>query len=467
MKKYSRPLGLSLLAISLLIFAVAFGQNENSAKPKSFALIGMAKNWKSQRTESVALDSSRNIYVAGIIEANGKIGVGIKTHTMLLKFDKNGIFAWGKSWGGSGKMITSDYKGMDYAYSMAIDANDNIYLAGSSYSFGAGRMDVLLLKYNKEGELLWSKTWGGPEYDYASDMALDSSGNIYIAGSTDSYGSGSDDILLLKYNKEGELLWSKAWGGRWINSALAMTLDSYGNVYLTGHTGIDTAPPLPVRGEGGRSNIVLLKYNKSGTLLWSKTWGGRRGDKGKAIVADSNGNIYVAGETQRYEIKKNVYILHSHNVVLLKYSKNGDLLWNKTWVEDPKWGTGVSSMSIDQAGYIYILGTKNLLKYDKDGKLLWSKSGYPSIKTAMALDIFESILLVGNYTGSIYKDLSKSSWREKNGILGGIAYRSSSPKGSVNSPKGTIGSPSGIEGNLLWEISNYPHSYVFLSRYVQ
>jgi hypothetical protein len=231
MKKYSRPLGLSLLAISLLIFAVAFGQNENSAKPKSFALIGMAKNWKSQRTESVALDSSRNIYVAGIIEANGKIGVGIKTHTMLLKFDKNGIFAWGKSWGGSGKMITSDYKGMDYAYSMAIDANDNIYLAGSSYSFGAGRMDVLLLN------------------DYASDMALDSSGNIYIAGSTDSYGSGSDDILLLKYNKEGELLWSKAWGGRWINSALAMTLDSYGNVYLTGHTGIDTAPPLPVRGE--------------------------------------------------------------------------------------------------------------------------------------------------------------------------------------------------------------------------
>ncbi|GAG36948.1 unnamed protein product, partial [marine sediment metagenome] len=111
---------------------------------------------------------------------------------------------WLRFWGGDED---------DRGYGVAIDARGNVYVAGSTRSFGTGASDVFLLKYTPEGEILWKKTWGESEDDGAVGLALDARGNMYVAGSTVSVGTGTEDAFLLKYTPEGELLWERTWGG--------------------------------------------------------------------------------------------------------------------------------------------------------------------------------------------------------------------------------------------------------------
>ncbi|GAI21421.1 unnamed protein product, partial [marine sediment metagenome] len=121
------------------------------------------------------------------------------------------------------------------------------------------------------------KTWGGSDYDNGHKIALDSSGNIYITGATASYGAGSFDVVLLKYNSSGNLQWSKIWGGPNNDTGDGIALDNLGNIYITGATSYET----------NLDDVFLLKYDSSGNLLWNKTWGGYNYFAGGGIALDS------------------------------------------------------------------------------------------------------------------------------------------------------------------------------------
>ena len=112
---------------------------------------------------------------------------------------------WAHTWGGASA---------DSVSGIAVDpASGAIYATGSTSSFGAGGVDVLLLKYDSSGSLVWSRTWGGPGNESGNSVAVDGLGNVYVVGSTDSFGAGWYDALILKFDRSGNLLWSRTWGG--------------------------------------------------------------------------------------------------------------------------------------------------------------------------------------------------------------------------------------------------------------
>ena len=118
-----------------------------------------------------------------------------------------------------------------------------MYVTGSTSSYGSGQgfttSDIFLLKYGPSGEAHWSRTWGGLQNDYGTGVTVDSAGNVYVAGSTNSYG-GQSDFVLLKYDPSGNLLFQKVWGGAQNDFGTGVAVDAGGNAWIQGHC--QTAP---------------------------------------------------------------------------------------------------------------------------------------------------------------------------------------------------------------------------------
>jgi hypothetical protein len=210
---------------------------------------------------SVASDASGNAYVAGgfycdtlafgsytLINDNGGY-----EDIFLAKYDSSGSVIWAKSEGG-----TND----DVAYSVAADVSGNAYLTGSfrstyltvgSYTLlntdsTNGTDDIFLAKFNSNGNVLWAKSAGGTNDDDAYSVAVDKSGNSYIAGRfnspvisfgpdtlTNAVSTGiSADIFLAKYNTNGNAIWAKSAGGTDDDVVNSITLNTSNNIFVTG-----------------------------------------------------------------------------------------------------------------------------------------------------------------------------------------------------------------------------------------
>jgi len=138
----------------------------------------------------------------------------------LIKTTNNGDSLWTKTYGGSDN---------DYGYSVKQTADSGFIIVGSTMSYGAGGYDIYLIKTNSIGDSLWTKTFGGASHDkgYSIQQIND---RYIIAGSTNSYGAGSYDAYLIKISSNGDILWTKTFGGvdlDWVNSVQQTTDNGY------------------------------------------------------------------------------------------------------------------------------------------------------------------------------------------------------------------------------------------------
>jgi uncharacterized delta-60 repeat protein len=345
----------------------------------------------SDYARALALDTAGNIYVAGDTASSG-LTAGSSDQT-LVKYNSSGIEQWSKTWGGDGS---------DIANALTLDTAGNIYVAGQTDSTGltSGSYDQTLVKYNSSGIEQWSKTWGGDALDIAYALALDTAGNIYVAGFTYSIGLTGIDQTLVKYNSSGVEQWSKTWGGTGGDIANALALDTAGNIYVAGSTASTGLT-------AGSNDQTLVKYNSSGIEQWSKTWGGTGSDTAQALALDTAGNIYVAGSTYSTGLTAG-----SGDQTLVKYNSSGIEQWSKTWGGD---GLDIANaLALDTAGNIYVAGftystgltagsnDQTLVKYNSSGVEQWSKTwGGNSFDyaNALALDTAGNIYVAG-YTSS-------------------------------------------------------------------
>ena len=225
--------------------------------------------------KGIAMDTSGNIYVTGDIYSVSNYDRDI----FLVKFNPEGIEQWNYSWGGVNYEFGGD---------VAVDSSGNAYVCGKTQSFGADGYDMCLLNFNSSG-LQWNYTWGGGEDDSGYGVAVDSSGNAYVAGITDSIGSGGDDMCLVKFNSLG-VEWSHIWGGSGDEAGWDVSLDSSGNIYVAGSTYSFGA---------GLTDLCLVKFNSYG-IVWNYTWGGSDYDMGYGIAIDSSDNAYITGNTANF-----------------------------------------------------------------------------------------------------------------------------------------------------------------------
>ena len=273
-----------------------------------------------------------------------------------LQMSTSGTAEWYRTWGGSGYDICLD---------MVIDDVGNIYLAGITNSFGAGADDMCLIKFNSSGHILFNKTWGSTGQEDCFGIELDDSGNIYLAGSTDSYGAGSKDMCLVKFDNNGNFEWNKTWGGTGYEACYDIELDDSDNIYLAGSTSSFGA---------GANDMCLVKFSYTGNYIWNKTWGGSHDDRCEAIAINIYDEVCLAGHTRSFG--DTVY----GDIALVKYLWSGDYDWERIWAGNESDVCG--SLATDAFGNFYLGGYTNsyghgeedalVIKYERSGLQKWN-----------------------------------------------------------------------------------------------
>ncbi len=327
--------------------------------------------------QGVAVDETNgDIYVVGY---NGTADKDI----ILIKYNSNGEQQWNASW---------DNGVNEYGYDVALDTLGNIYVGGSNGT-SYPNFDVVLLKFNSNGDLEWRRSYDSGLYDGAWALTIDSQNMIYVVGQT--YLT-SDAVLLLKYNISGHLQWSSIFDEPGYQTGRDIILDSSNNIYVSG---VDQPPGL-------QNDLLVIKYDNLGNHLWNRTWGGSDPDEGWSVTLDSEENVYAAGYTQSYSAQQKDYIV-------VKYDFNGNRLWNRTW------GTIATDeargIAVDSADNIYIVGFTlslniTLVKYDSIGNQIWYKSwerspSYQHFCYDLIIDSSDKIYIVGDYWISPFYDL--------------------------------------------------------------
>ena len=223
----------------------------------------------------IDIDSNDNLYYSGWTWGH----IASSSYIALIKYDNSGVPQWTEYWGTGNR---------NNALDTYVDTADYIFVTGGAGS--TTNMDACLLKYDSDGNLDWSRTWGGAQYERAYSVQGDSSGHLYIAGETATYGVNTD-AFLLKYNNSGDLEWSRTWGGSNFDVAEDILIDYENNIYIVGRTDSfgDTD-----------GDVFIAKYSSAGDQLWNMTWGGNNADTAYSITMDSLGNILVAGNTYSY-----------------------------------------------------------------------------------------------------------------------------------------------------------------------
>ena len=210
---------------------------------------------------------------------------GVERNVYLLKIKPNGDTLWTKTYGRN----RSDY--YDYAQAITPTPDGNYIIAGYIKSFGVDSSEVYLLKIKSDGDTLWTKTYGGADWDNAYAITPTPEGNCIVAGYTKSFGVGSSDVYLLNIKPNGDTLWTKTYGGAGWDDASAITPASDGNFIVAGSTKSFGA---------GSNDFYLLKIKPDGDTLWTKTYGGTGYDGAKAITPTPDGNFIVAGYTTSF-----------------------------------------------------------------------------------------------------------------------------------------------------------------------
>jgi len=216
----------------------------------------------------------------------------------ILKLNSKGEVEWEKTFGG---------KYSDVANSIQQKKDGGYIVAGWSNSFGSGWQDVYILKLDSKGDLEWEKTFGGEGSDVANSIQQTTEGGYIVAGWTDSFGSGGKDIYILKLNSKGEAEWQKTFGGEYSDEANSIQQTTEGGYIVAGWT--------VSLGSGGK-NVCILKLNSKGEAEWQKTFGGEYGDGSSSVQQTTDGGYIVAGWT---------YSSDSQDVYILKLSSKGDI----------------------------------------------------------------------------------------------------------------------------------------------
>jgi hypothetical protein len=264
---------------------------------------------------------------------------------------------WDKTYGGTGN---------DTGTGDTVQTSDGGYaISGDTSSFGAGGSDFWLIKTDAFGNMEWNKTYGGTLDEAAGGMCQTSDGGYAISGDTSSFGAGGLDVYLVKTGADGTASWAKTYGGtddeHTVN--VAQTLD--GGYALVGYT--------KSFGAGGGQDVYFVKTDAAGNMQWNKTYGGNGTDGCLGMVQTNDGGYTLAGLTNSFGAGNQDYWLiktdASGNMQWNKtYGETGDdyLMW---MVQSSDGGYAMCGFSTSFGGY-----TTYLVKTDADGNMQWNKT---------------------------------------------------------------------------------------------
>lgn len=235
---------------------------------------------------ALAVDYGTDYFVAGWEQATGG-----QPNLMVTKVTDSGTVLWTSTFGGSG---------IDYGYDVVALPDGGCAVAGQTYNFGIGAppySNAWLVRYDVNGDTLWTKTYGDSGYyESANEIVITADSGFALAGYRQLSSFGDQDMYLVKTDADGNLEWSRTYGGAGDDNALDMTQTCDGGYLLGGST--------DSYGAGGR-DFYLVRADANGDTIWTKTQGGAEDEFCYAVYHKCYLNIsdegyFAAGRTQSY-----------------------------------------------------------------------------------------------------------------------------------------------------------------------
>ena len=358
---------------------------------------------------------------------------------LTVKFNASGDTLWKRTYDGFAK-------GDDEATTVAVDVLGNIFVTGYA-DWDTQQDNILLLKYDVSGNLVWATNWNGSSYydDMPTVIAIDPSGDVVVTGYTEpDTVTGSQDYITLKFaSTNGSLAWQAQYNRPGVTSgkdeAYGLAVDGLGDVYVTGRssngtdddivtikyagsTGIpawtviynsgngddrglglvlDNAGNVLVTGRndnGNNDDIRTIKYNSNGVLQWSKFYNGpaNQNDRGLAIAVDGSNNVYVTGQS---DVDNSA--VTDYDIVTVKYNASGVAQWARVEAGNALQDDIPSAIAVDGAGNAIVTG-----KSDQDPNALVTDNSYITILYNTAGVKQWTMLYAGSRTGG--SDISSS-----------------------------------------------------------
>lgn len=386
------------------------------------SVCAFAQNWEWTKTAGgpavdkvtgITNDHYGNVFITGhfdstiAFDSTNLVSAG-GTDVFIAKYDPDGVLIWAKQVGGQND---------DYSTAISTDITGNCYVTGFFFiqgtitTFGsttvtqAGDADMFISKFTAAGVLLWVRNAGSKGEDAAFGIATDVSGNSYVSGyfsGTALFGTskinsvGYTDIFVAKYDAAGNMVWVRSGGGSYQDEAYAVSTDVAGNCYVTGYfTGNAIFGGTPLSSAGYfDTDLMLLKYNPSGLLLWAKKAGGTANDIAYGMDITPSGQIAVTGVFQGTKVfGENVLTrIGGSNGFIARFETNGKLSWVRS-TSGPEFNE-YRKVSMDNAGNSYIAGSISgevmfgnskftsaggkdacIAKYNAKGELMWVLQG--------------------------------------------------------------------------------------------
>ena len=332
----------------------------------------------------VAVDRDGNVYVTGYL-TNQPFG----TDCFTVKYDVAGRKFWEARYNG-------DSDNDDFATAIAVDGEGNVYVTGSSKT-AANASDYVTIKYDANGATQWLARYDSPRaanksFDAATALAIDDSGNVYVSGWSE------NDFATVKYNTAGVEQWQARYPGSGSTEVSAMAVDQSGNVYLVGQN---------------HDAFIIVKYNSAGQKEWSSSYSEFTGSRGiaTALQVDRHGEVYVTG---MYEG------LSYPQYLTMRFNREGAREWTAFYrgSESCNWNIA-TALALDDSGAVYVTGESGLfqevcedgscitredidyatIKYNRAGVMQWSARYGPasgcSHAAAVNIDRAGHVLVTG------------------------------------------------------------------------
>jgi len=305
-------------------------------------------------TYSIARTSEGGFALAGETHSGGAGGADV----LLIRLDSVGNIIWAKAYGGAGD---------DFAYSIAETYDRGFVIAGETKSYGAGGSDILILRTDSMGTLLWARTYGGSLDDYAQSVVQTQDSGFGLVGVSRSYGSGNGDCILLRLTSSGALSWGRTYGGTNFDLASDLVVVPDGGFLVAGYSFSFSATD--------KADFMVIRTNSSGGLSWAKVFGGPSSDYARGIAASSDGNYIIVGSTYSFGFGE-------YDFMILKIGPAGNLIWAKTF-GDLDMEYAHDAVPTFQGGCVVIGQTQDygaglhdfmLLNIGPAGDLLWAKT---------------------------------------------------------------------------------------------
>lgn len=276
----------------------------------------------------------------------------------ILRTDRDGDTLWTRTYGGS------DY---DIAWELDQTADGHFVLAGETSSFGAGDRDVYLLKIDSQGDTVWTRTYGGSGFDRGTGVTVTSDGRYAVSGRTASFGAGDSDAYLVIVNADGDTLGSRTYGGSQLDVAFSVEETQDSGFVLCGATASSGA---------GSYDYYLVKTDSQGDLEWARTYGGQGADWGHAAMPTADGGYIIVGAAMSFGHGQ-------YDAYFVETDSAGDTTWTRVY-GDMYMDAGNSVREIPDDGYIVAgvsgnldagAGELYLWRLDAGGDTLWAR-GY-------------------------------------------------------------------------------------------